>query len=178
MMSANEVLFVVDGDNLFKAVQAAYGKERRISYIKLLDLLKSGRSEDTVYHTHIFVTVREHLMTQIPFVSRLNMLGFTVHPFTSSIDETTGEVTRIDISKAIIELIATFRCPRGEYPKTLIVASSSGAYADLYTALAYQNVNIEVWWFGINFSNKIVDVDKKVHLGEEALYIQEEKSTS
>ena len=175
MISDTDVLFVCDGDNIFKAVQATYGKDRRISYIKLIERLRESKPLETCYHLHVFVTVREHLLTQMPFVSRLSMLGFTVHPYTSSLNDTTGEVHRQDTSKDIIHTIAEFRC-KENYPRTLVVATSSGAYADLYTALAYQGVNIEVWYFGPNLSSKIMDVSKRVQLGEDVLYTQEDKT--
>ena len=169
MIAEKDLLFVVDGDNIFRSAQAMYGKDCRVSYLKLMETLKKDRSQDICFHMAVFVTLKSGMNTQLGFISRLSQMGFDIHTFLSEFDPKTGEVKRHDFSQEMIDYIKDFRC-HGNYPKTLVVASASGAFADLYTGLAYLGVTIEIMYFGETLSGRIQDVDKKVILGQEVLY--------
>jgi hypothetical protein len=168
MIAERDVLFVVDGDYIFRSAQATYGKEYRISYPKLQDLMKRGRERDLCYHMAVFVTVKSERNTQLGFVSRLSQLGFDIHAFASEYDVLTGEVHRKDYLAEMVQFIKDFRC-RGNYPRTLVVASASAALADLYIGLAYLGVVIEVMYVDA-LSAKITDIHKSILLGEDVLY--------
>jgi hypothetical protein len=172
MIAENDVLFVVDGDNIFRSVQSRYGKDKRVSYIKLIEVLKKGRSDTLHYHMAIFVTLKSGLNSQMGFITRLSEIGFDIHTFLSEFDPETGVVNRHDFTQEMIAYIRDFRC-NGNYPKQLVVASAKGALADLYTCLTYFGVSIEVMYVGETISSKIQDVDKYTILGEDVLYKQE-----
>lgn len=168
MIAEKDLLFVVDGDYIFRSVQAAYGKDYRISYPKLQELVRRGRGQDLCYHTAVFVTVKSERNTQLGFVSRLSQLGFDIHAFASEYDALTGEVHRKDYVGEMIQFIKDFRC-RGNYPRTLVVASASAALADLYIGLAYLGVVIDVMYVD-TLSAKITDIHQSILLGEDVLY--------
>lgn len=169
MVSDSDVLFVVDGDYIFRSAQAAYGKDYRISYSKLQELLRRGRGEGLCYHMAVFVTLKSGRNTQLGFVSRLSQLGFDIHAFVSEYDPLTGEVRRKDYATEMIEFIKDFRCRGGDYPRTLVVASASAALADLYIGLAYLGVVIEVMYVD-TLSAKITDIHKSILLTEDVLF--------
>src|SRR5690349_1944185 len=169
MISEKDVLFVADGDNLFRTVRGLYGKEYRVSYVRLKDALRVGRPHDMCYHMAMFHTVMRDMTTQMGFISRLSMLGYDVHTATSTIDPDTGEVHRKSTAEDIIAYIRDFRC-RDRFPKTVVVASASGAFADLYTALTYQGVTVELLYFGDTLSQRIQDVARVTVLDEAVLY--------
>jgi len=168
MIAEKDVLFVVDGDYIFRSAQATYGKDCRISYPKLQELMKRGRAHDLCYHMAVFVTVKSERNTQLGFVSRLSQLGFDIHAFVSEYDVLTGEVRRKDYLAEMVQFIKDFRC-HGNYPRTLVVASASAALADLYIGLAYLGVVIEVMYVD-TLSAKITDIHKSILLGEDVLY--------
>ena len=168
MISDHDVLFVVDGDYLFRSAQIAYGNDYRISYSRLQDLVRQGRDPDLAYHMAIFVTVKAGRNSQLGFVSRLSHLGFDIHAFLSDIDPHTGDIRRHDYTDEMLHFIRDFRCD-GNFPRTLVVASASAALADLYIGLAYLGVLIEVMYVD-TLSAKITDIHKSILLGQDILY--------
>lgn len=169
MIAENEVLFVVDGDNLYRQAQEKYGQDYRVSYSKLQEFVRQGRPYGTCYHMVVFVTIKAGKNKQLGFVSRLNMFGYETRTFLSTYDEQTGVVERRSISDSMIEYIRDFRCHGDIIPKTIVVASSSGAFADLYVALAYLGVSIEVLYAN-TVSQKIDEVSRLVALAPECFY--------
>jgi len=168
MIAANDLLFVADGDNLFRSVQSFYGKDHRVSYLKLRDFLKHGRDNISCFHLAIFVTIKADFNKQLGFVGRLSTMGYDVKTFLSTID-VGGTVQRQDTAPEIIKYVVDFRC-RGDYPGTVVLASASGAFADLYSALGYQGIAVEVFHFGDTPSKRITDVSRMVQLDESLLY--------
>lgn len=168
MIAEKDLLFVVDGDYLFRSAQVTHGKEYRISYSKLQEVLKRGRDRDLCYHMSIFVTLMPGMNSQLGFISRLSHLGFDIHAHVTECDPVTGEMKRRSYLDDMIEFIRDFRC-QGNYPRTLVVASGSTTLADLYIGLAYLGVKIEVMYVG-TLSNKITDIHKSILLTGDILY--------
>lgn len=171
MISEKDVLFVVDGDNIFRSVQTYHGKDKRVSYLKLIELLKKDRPVNLCYHLAVFVTLKYGVNTQLQFISRLSSMGYDIHTYVLEYNDKTGEIKRHDYIEEMIQYIKNFRCD-DNYPKNLVVASANGALADLYTALSWYGISIEVMFVGDTLSQKVKDVEKRTVLGEEVLYIQ------
>src|SRR5216683_1850428 len=163
MLAPNDLLVICDCDYLYGGVRAEYGHEYRVAYLKLKELVMRNRPEGTVAHFHAFIAVKSRPRThaQLQLVSLLSQWGFDVHTGVLAYDAVTGEKQRDNITSIIIEFIKEFRCgktpPLLDFPQTLVVTSGSTAYADLYDALQYQGVTVEVMCFG-ELSPRLYDV--------------------
>lgn len=145
MIAANDLLVLVDCDYAYHGARAAYGDVARVSYYKLKELIQFGRPDTSVYHWHAFIAVKTTPSNtgQLQLVSRLSQWDFDVHTSPVSYDEATGEARRERLPKVMLEFLKEFRC-NGGFPQTVVVVSESPVLADLYVALLYQGVRIEL----------------------------------
>lgn len=169
MILDNELLFVIDGDNIFRQGQKYYGEDCRVSYKKLKEWVRQDRPPEMKYHMVVFMTLKAGVNSQLKFVARLDYLGFETKTFLSKYDEATGLVERTSTADAIITYIKNFRCQGDHYPKTVVVASASGEFADLYTGLSFLGVSVEVMYVDV-LSKRVQDVDKRIIIAPEMFF--------
>jgi hypothetical protein len=171
----HDVLCAVDCDYLYGAARELYGDASRISFLRLQELMKHGRSPEYTYQYHAFLAVKKVASNhgQLQFVSRLGQWGYAVHAGSLSYHPVTKEKERDNITGMMIEFIKD-TWMSGTFAQTLIVASGSVLFYDLYAFLAHYGIAIEVMSFTpLHFPAFHLDAppfSKHVLLTEDVLY--------
>ena len=180
-LDANHLLCVMDCDYLFGGARANFSDAHRVEYPKLIDLIKKDRSPDLTYHFHAFIAMKDKPtgFGQAQFLSRLVQWGFDVHTGKLAYNSVTGDKERDNLSDMIIHFLKHFTCDHygNTYPQTLVAVTGSFAFADIYEALLYQGVTVEVFSYKeweaspISLRGNLPVISRHVLLTDSILYV-------